>query len=426
VIAAGWAVGDEQAMAFATTFYSAILDGQRFLDAVGLARLAAQIKGGNTWAAYQCYGDPDWRFHSGSADAQAPLRPVAEEFTGIASPADLIVALTALAVQSEYGKAPRERQLEKIRHLQERFGQRWRSDGAVGEAFGRAFAGVNETEDAMQWYKDALAANDGGASIKAAEQLGNIRVRTAWEKVAKIARPTNGNDSDTSFIQEVDKARTDIAAGLKLLESIAGIQPSVERQSLCGSAWKRMALIERIAGRTKEERESIEKMHTFYLAAENKARETNDAGLFYPAMNRMAAEIIINAGNAGWQGLNPAQLAEVRNNLATKSRNNPDFWSIAGLVELDLYEALAQTGSGDLPKALPGLQRGYDDLYSRVTSTRLWSSVYDQARFILEPYSATATAAAQDAATKLLTLLRDMSSGTYGAQSRGATAFVNS
>ena len=41
VIAAGWAVDDHAANAFATTFYGALLKGQRFIDAVARAREAA-------------------------------------------------------------------------------------------------------------------------------------------------------------------------------------------------------------------------------------------------------------------------------------------------------------------------------------------------------------------------------------------------
>jgi CHAT domain/TIR domain len=62
VIAAGWAVDDEAASVFAASFYQALLGGKRFIDAVAAAREKAYACGGNTWAAYQCYGDPDWQF----------------------------------------------------------------------------------------------------------------------------------------------------------------------------------------------------------------------------------------------------------------------------------------------------------------------------------------------------------------------------
>jgi hypothetical protein len=60
VIAAGWAVEDEPARIFATRLYRELLEGRRFLDAVAAAREICWAEGGNTWAAYQCYGDPDW------------------------------------------------------------------------------------------------------------------------------------------------------------------------------------------------------------------------------------------------------------------------------------------------------------------------------------------------------------------------------
>ena len=95
VIAAGWAVDDAGASTFATTFYDAILNGRRFLDAVADAREAAQLVGGNTWAAYQCYGDPDWIFRRDAADAQGVASPL-NEFAGIASSIGLENALETL------------------------------------------------------------------------------------------------------------------------------------------------------------------------------------------------------------------------------------------------------------------------------------------------------------------------------------------
>jgi len=99
VIATGWAVGDKQAEDYAKKFYQDILNGRRFLDAVASARTDARKLGGNTWAAYQCYGDPDWTFRRGPADAQGPVTTVEDEFAGIASSVGLGVALETLAVQ---------------------------------------------------------------------------------------------------------------------------------------------------------------------------------------------------------------------------------------------------------------------------------------------------------------------------------------
>ncbi len=183
VIAAGWAVEDEPAKIFATTFYDALLSGRRFVDAVADARSAAHAMGGNTWAAYQCYGDPDWVFRRGVGDAQHPAPPLTDEFAGIASAPALTLALESLAIKSRYQKASKETQRAKIRHLEERFAPMWGAMGAVAESFGLAWAETKATAEAIEWYRRALAANDGSASIKAAEQLGNLRARLALETV---------------------------------------------------------------------------------------------------------------------------------------------------------------------------------------------------------------------------------------------------
>src|ERR1700683_1787970 len=64
VIAAGWAVKDDDAKIFSEEFYRAMLGGDSFGNATLRARRAAYFGGvarSNTWGAYQCYGDPDYR-----------------------------------------------------------------------------------------------------------------------------------------------------------------------------------------------------------------------------------------------------------------------------------------------------------------------------------------------------------------------------
>ncbi|MDB5849590.1 MAG: hypothetical protein JWP29_3342, partial [Rhodoferax sp.] len=100
VIAAGWAVEDRPAEVFATTFYRVLLRGERFIDAVAQARLAAwnENRGGNTWAAYQCYGDPGWTWRRGGSDALRQPAPLGDEFVGVSSPVALTLALENLVV----------------------------------------------------------------------------------------------------------------------------------------------------------------------------------------------------------------------------------------------------------------------------------------------------------------------------------------
>lgn len=63
VVAPGWAVDDDGAAEFSETFFAALAEGQRFEDAVAAARQATFRTAPDltTWAAYQAWGDPDYR-----------------------------------------------------------------------------------------------------------------------------------------------------------------------------------------------------------------------------------------------------------------------------------------------------------------------------------------------------------------------------
>ena len=94
VVAAGWSVDDVAARAFAVTFYRELLGGRPLGDAVARARLAcAQAGRGQTWAAYQCYGDPGFvvRGHRATIDLAGP-DPVSDT--------DLIARLDTLAIRT--------------------------------------------------------------------------------------------------------------------------------------------------------------------------------------------------------------------------------------------------------------------------------------------------------------------------------------
>lgn len=184
VVAAGWAVDDLAAQLFATTFYESLLKGQRFMDAVAAAREAAwdEGSGDNTWAAYQCYGDPDWvlrRDHAeGDTAPQTASQAAAAEaawlkdtYAGIAGPPGVALALETLAINARYGGADPREQQRQIEYLETRFASLWGDIGAVAEAFGLAWLEAGNEKRAIAWYRRAVAAEDGSASMRAVRQL---------------------------------------------------------------------------------------------------------------------------------------------------------------------------------------------------------------------------------------------------------------
>ena len=263
------------------------------------------------------------------------MTSLGDEFSAVASPVALALALESLAIKSRYQKADKETQRAKIRHLEARFDAQWGDMGAVAEAFGLAWAEAKDSAAAIRWYRRALAANDASASLKVSEQLGNLCARQAWETVDQACKQ-NGRVS----AEELSKARTEIEAARDHLERVVAVQPSIERESLLGSAWKRLALVEAIAGRPRDELAAIASMQASYAKAEARARDSHHPELFYPALNRMAAELILNAGKPGGVKFDPDAVNEVRKSLAAKARDDPDFWSVAGFIELRMYTRL--------------------------------------------------------------------------------------
>jgi CHAT domain-containing protein len=389
VIAAGWAVEDDAAEQFATNFYAALLGGARFIEAVGVARAAAwnANRRGNTWAAYQCYGDPEWTWRREGADAQAPLPPPGDEFGGVSSPVALTLALETLAIRSEFGGAKAERQLDKLRYLESEFAGLWGGMGAVAEAFGLAYAGARAFDPAIAWYRRALDAEDGSASFRAAEQLGNLQVRRGEKRGDAAA------------------ARKDIEAGIAQLERLVAVRPTIERESLLGSGYKRLTMVESRAGRPAEAALALAAAVSHYGAAEALARESGAANLFYPAKNGISAELRAAFLNKRLPQLADERLKAVRDSLDAAAAQSPDFWSVVGQTELSVLIAAAR---GQLAGSVAGALATLHQHKDRVPAARMWDSVYNDAQFTLGPYAAMASGPEKRAAQDLLEALKAM------------------
>ena len=396
VIAAGWAVDDEPAAEFATTFYQHLLSGARFIDAVGAARLQVwrRFPNSNTWAAYQCYGDPDWLWRQQVGDAQqASIAPSASLLPTIASASDLELALENLALDVRFGDQGRQPVLDTLELLASRHSDEWGRMGAVAEAFGAAYLACGELARAADWLSRALAADDGSASLKVLDQLANVKARCA-------------------ATLEPQPARLEIGAAIGLLQRAQAVQSTRERLNLLGSAYKRLALIELVessaasaAGVPADTTAAIEALRQ---CAQHYSEAEQQGGVrapdFYPGLNRIAAETCLDllcneapATNA--QALGCAGVSDV---LQQCNRGEADFWSIAGVAELQVIVALLERR---LAPELPALLRALDDLHDRQPAPDQWASVRDQARLVLLTYQRRATEPEAHAARELLATL---------------------
>jgi hypothetical protein len=250
---------------------------------------------------------------------------------------------------------------------------------------------------AIEWLKRARVVQDGTTPLEAMEQLANLMVRVAWEG---IERATTGAARRAA----VRAARTEIDEARALLDTLLAVGPTVEREALHGSALKRLALIEAEAGDADAERKAIEGMKRHFGRAEDIARTVGAPNLYYPAMNRMAAELALLEGRATSTALPREDVAAARDSLAAAARDKPDFWSVVGQTELSMYEAVfART----LGQCLAALTLEFTGLHDRVPRARKhWASVYDNATFILKKYRRHAPPAERKAADELLQTLK--------------------
>ncbi|MFM2007392.1 MAG: hypothetical protein RLZZ09_3047, partial [Pseudomonadota bacterium] len=182
VIAAGWKVLDDAAVLFAETFYDRFLNREPFGESVLAARkqVFERFPASNTWGAYQCYGDPGFvlaRSRAAAARTQPKLYP-------FVSASEVICELDGLTLRAQArpdtaADAHKQHELYVKPLLELCVSKGWLDKGKVLEAFARLAAENNQHERAIELYRQALNAADGGASLRAQEQLANMLARRA-------------------------------------------------------------------------------------------------------------------------------------------------------------------------------------------------------------------------------------------------------
>ena len=380
VIVAGWAVDDDTAKIFATEFYTHLLQGARFIDAVAAARMAAWThdKDGKTWAAYQCYGDPNWCWDRPADPAVAQPQSLADEFDAIGSAQALVLALETVTINARYQSEKRDDCWIKVSYLEKNFGDSWPGSGRVAEAFGLAWVEAGELGRAIAWSRKAVAANDGSASIRALEQLGNTLVLAAWEDVCKAQGSKQGRQA--ALDAAVAGAHHDLTEAILMLEGLNTIQTSAERQSLWASAYKRKAMVHKTDNRKDDALNAVAQMQQRYLRAEELGRAGGGTDWFYPALNKIAAQVITYLHDRANKPFDAAAAALLAHGLEQKIHAAPDFQSVVSRIELSIYCALA----GDtLPADVGTILAQFDDLFVRAKAPRYWNSVRDQFTFVL-------------------------------------------
>ena len=286
VIAAGWAVDDGAAQTFAVTFYDQMMNGKSFGDSVRVARAAtySRHRETNTWGAYQCYGDPDYRLVHDSQDTEGrAVRKLLSHSDAVAQLDNITAGLTTMA------GVDITKEVEKIHKIEEEIvQQKWEKDGRLCAALARAYGEARQFKKAVQFYENAIAADDAQVRLKDIEQLANLESRWAideWRGGEKV-------DAAVDKINHSIKRLKSLMEGLQTgdTEKDKATGRTAERLSLLGGAYKRKALISE-----KKRLESLKEMGRWYKAA-FELKESGEKFDCYPLLNWIAAELA-----ASWQ-----------------------------------------------------------------------------------------------------------------------------
>jgi hypothetical protein len=385
VVAAGWAVDDAAALSFAEIFYDHMLRGYQFGDAIKTARAEIYAQHGdrtNTWAAYQCYGDPAYRLilkTTGGQYWKALFVTINETIAMVDQLYER--AKTASALGIRYLK-------EELTNLQkgiEEDNPSWLNNPRLLEVLGQAFAEVFMFEEAVRFYDLAIVSSKSSASIKAIEQAANCHIRLAVQKF----------EGDSSLYTDSKAEIEDHIETLKRLMAALGETP--ERLSMVGSGYKRLALIAS-SKPSKVCNDALEKMEDYYRQAWalTKARAKGNKPLDpYPLANALVARIayLVRLGDEDKAAqerkstLKKEKDEAKRLALALKTARPEDFWAAVGVADVTLLDSLIEYLSLRT-KRVPDevykdLVKEYHSAWKQYGSTRELSSVIEHYTFLV-------------------------------------------
>lgn len=380
VVAAGWAVDDGAASAFAECFYDHMLRGENFGDAVRAAReeIWVRFPEVNTWGAYQCYGDPAYRLRSGGASK--PWQPAFQ------SPAELVAELDnhreSVRVRMKE-KAEDAQEVDKMRRtidtlvdgVPEAQRENWLARGDVAAAIGFAWGETGDYEKGVEWLDKALNAEAGDCPLRAAEQCANFRVRLSGQRwqALRVAKGQAANQERAGLVADIERA-------IRELDLICQRAPTVERLSLLGSACKRLAWLQ-----TDEppRLEALVNMANYYRRAFELKKEEDP----YPFSNWAVATVLdaalAGAPNDDWRSAVIGGCRHMSELARQRNEAKPNFWDAVGEADCQLARLMASSAK---PAAadVDAIAALYRAAAERGVSPLQYASVLEHLDFVAE------------------------------------------
>ena len=281
IIAAGWAIDDNAAKVFAEQCYNALLQGYPFGMAVLMARHETwqQYPNGNTWGAYQCYGDPDYKLlsrqpnDSGDDKTGDSWRFVAE--------VEVVAELQNLINAADTAQA------SDITWLQERLAQlhraipaEWLCHADILYALGRAYGKLEMFAPALDAYEAALNSPQADYPVILLED--KVSLQTAWALAWSQGR------ADAPAARLAESPAELMSKSLQTLQLLDGLGNSLQRFEEVGKFWKRQSMM--VTG--DERAAALREMEKAYKRAHEFALQETHTVAAYPLINWLTCKVV--------------------------------------------------------------------------------------------------------------------------------------
>jgi hypothetical protein len=280
VIAAGWAVDDSAALEFADVFYDRMLSGYTFGDAVSEARKSvfAKYSNTNTWGAYQCYGDPFFRFEQRRQEKTKYKRTylISQE-----AEIDLLNLLNELDI----GKKPTDEYIKLLEEISEAVDQAKIRTPVITEKEALVYLELKHYDKACEKFSTLLKVEDASFSFSVAEKYFNAMAKKITSEFKDILAKKS-DENETKKQQIIEQKRTECLTQLNEvtdnLEVLVKLIPSSERLNILGSAYKRKAFVL-----------AENKIETYERAALNYQKAYSHSKNWYSLTNWLALECVL-------------------------------------------------------------------------------------------------------------------------------------
>ncbi len=379
VIAAGWAVDDAAGLAFARGFYTRLLAGQSFGEAVRAAREEVWQCFGqvNTWGAYQCYGDPAYSLRLARSDTTQ---------RSYHTPYELIVDLTNLQEEMRTQARAQGDDLmtadglraaieDRIGGIPEPEQTGWLARADLAAALGFAWGEARAYKEAVTWLDRALAAEIGDCPVRALEQCNDFRLRLFSEEWRTLRDAPEGYEKEDQRQALVNQLESIIAELIQICQRT----PTAERLALIGQACGELAWLQtEPRGRL----EALVNMAQYLERARQASGPTGSHGdvALWAAAKLLALDLDPTQGGP-WQVSLGDDLRSMVTQAAARNAQDPSFRNAVAVPNTETVLLLTQTDPpADAAQRIAGL---YQDVFRRGASPRAVASVHEFLDFLI-------------------------------------------